>query len=81
MEKTVFKSVMEFKKRYPATIMWRVKKHCNVIQKHLNPNEKVLYAFAAQKNESALHIFDTAVLCVTSDRLLIGQDQKLYGYT
>ena len=58
MEKTVFKSVMEFKKRYPSTIMWRVKKHCNVIQKHLNPNEKV-----------------------TSDRILIGQDQILYGYT
>ena len=81
MEKTVFKRVMEFKRRYPSTIMWRVRKHCNVIQKHLNPNEKVLYAFAAQKNESALHIFDTAVLCVTSDRILIGQDQILYGYT
>ena len=81
MNKTVYQCVMEFKKRYPLTIMWRVKKHCNVIERHLNPNEKVLYAFAAQKNSEATYITDTAVLCVTSDRLLIAQDQILYGYT
>lgn len=80
MEKTVLGCVLEFKKRYPSTVMWRVKKHCMVIQKHLNPNEKVLYAFAAQMNNDPLKIFDTAVLCVTSDRILIGQDQILYGY-
>ena len=80
-EKTVLNCVLEFKKRYPNTIMWRIKKHCAVVQKHLNPGEKVLYAFAAQMNDTATNIFDTAVLCVTSDRLLIGQDQILYGYT
>ena len=32
-------------------------------------------------NNDALDIVDTAVLCVTSDRLLIAQDQILYGYT
>jgi len=79
--KSVYQHVMEFKKRYPLTIMWRVKKHCRVIERHLNPDEKVLYAFAAQKNNDATYITDTAVLCVTSDRLLIAQDQILYGYT
>ena len=77
----MYQCVMEFKKRYPMTIMWRVKKHCKVIEKHLSPKEKVLYAFAAQKNDSATYITDTAVLCVTSERLLIAQDQILYGYT
>ncbi len=81
MSKTVLQCVWEFKKRYPSTIMWRIRKHSAVIEKHLNPGEKVLYAFAAQKNDNATHIFDTAVLCVTSDRILIGQDQILYGYT
>lgn len=80
-KKSVLQCVMEFKKRYPSTIMWRIKKHCTVIEKHLNPNEQVLYAFAAQMNNSATEIFDTAVLCVTSDRIMIGQDQILYGYT
>ena len=79
--KTVLNCVMGFKKRYPMTIMWRIKKHCAVVQKHLNPGEKVLYAFAAQVNDSPTNFFDTAVLCVTSDRLLIGQDHILYGYT
>jgi len=80
-KKTVLDCVLEFKKRYPSTIMWRVKKHCSIIQKHLNPKEKVLYAFAAQKNNDAMNFIDTAVLCVTSERLIIAQDQILYGYT
>ena len=70
-KKTVLSCVLEYKKRYPFTVMWRVKKHSQVIQKHLNPGEKVLYAFAAQKNDSMTNLFDTAVLCVTSERLLI----------
>lgn len=80
-KKTVLGCVLDFKKRYPFTVMWRVKKHCEVVEKHLNPNEKVLYAFAAQMNNDATNIIDTAVLCVTSERLLIAQDQILYGYT
>ena len=32
-------------------------------------------------NNNESDIIDTAVLCVTSDRILIGQDQILYGYT
>ena len=81
MKKSVYQCVQEFKKRYPTTIMWRIKKHCAVIEKHLNPKEKVLYAFAAQMNNNATQIFDTAVLCLTSDRIMIAQDQILYGYT
>ena len=79
--KTVLGCVLDFKKRYPMTIMWRIKKHCSVVERHLNPGEKVLYAFAGQVNDSPTNFFDTAVLCVTSDRLLIGQDHILYGYT
>ena len=80
-KKTVLGCVLEFKKRFPSTEMWRVRKHCRVVEKHLNPKEKVLYAFAAQMNDDATDIIDTAVLCVTSDRILIGQDQILYGYS
>ena len=80
-KKTVLSCVLEYKKRYPFTVMWRVKKHSQVIQKHLNPGEKVLYAFAAQKNDSMTNLFDTAVLCVTSERLLISQKRLMYGYS
>ena len=79
--KTVLGCVLGFKKRYPMTIMWRVKKHSRIIEKHLNPGEKVLYACAGQKNDSLTNFFDTAVLCVTSNRILIAQDHILYGYS
>lgn len=80
-EKTVLQCVLDFKRRYPSTVMWRIKKHCRVIEKHLNPGERVLYAFAAQMNDNAMNFFDTAVLCVTTDRILIGQDRIIYGYS
>ena len=80
-KKTVLNCVMDFKKRYPTTVMWRVKQHCKIVEKHLNPGEKVLYAFAGQYNDSPTNFFDTAVLCVTSERLLIGQNHILYDYS
>ncbi len=79
--KDVYQCVKQFKKRFPSTIMWRVKKHCAIIDKHLNPDEEVLYACAGQKNDSWTNFFDTAVLCVTSKRLLIAQDHIIYGYS
>lgn len=79
--KSVLQCVKEFKNRYPSTIMWRIKKHCAVVEKHLGSDEKVLYAFAGQMNDSPIEIFDTAVCCITSNRIIIAQDQILYGYT
>ena len=77
----VYKRVLKFKNKYPKTVAWRLEKNASVIEKHLNPGEEVRYVFAAQKNDSMTNIFDTAVLCVTSDRLLIGQDHLIYGYS
>ena len=37
-------------KKYPFTIAFRLSKHCKIIDKHLNPNEKVEYLFYGQKN-------------------------------
>ena len=37
--------VREFKRRYPKTVAFRLKKHAMVVQKHLNPEEKVLFVF------------------------------------
>ena len=36
-----------FTKKYPMSIAWRVKRHCKVLDKHLNPGEEILYVFAA----------------------------------
>ena len=78
--KTCYDYVSEFKKKYPMTISFRLKKHCKVIESHLNPDEKILYAFAAQKNSSSLEIFYTNVIVLTSKRILIATKRVLWGY-
>ena len=77
---STYELVKDFKNRYPATICWRVKKHCALVDKNLNPDEKVLYAFAAQNNGAHNSIFDTAVLALTTERLIISQDRIVIGY-
>ena len=45
----IYNKVKDFKKRYPLTISWRLKAHSKVAAEHVNDDEEVLYAFAAQK--------------------------------
>ena len=63
---SVYSQVMRFKKKYPTTITHhRLKKHSQIIEKHLNPGEVVNYAFAAQKNARAYDFFETSVIVLT----------------
>ena len=78
---SVYKQVMRFKNKYPGTITHhRLSKHAEIIEKHLNPGEVVLYAFAAQKNPKALDFFETAIIAITNERILIGQKRVIFGY-
>ena len=77
---SVLEQVQEFKKKYPMTIAWRLKKNASIIDKHLNPDEKVLYVFAAQKNNNPFDIVSTAVVALTDKRLLIGRKRVVFGY-
>ena len=79
-DKTCYQFVSEFKRKYPFTIAFRIKKHCKVIESHLNPDEKVLYAFAGQKNASPLEIFYTNVVALTNKRLIVATKRILWGY-
>lgn len=67
-------------KKYPMTIAWRVKSHCKVVDKYLNPDEKILYAFAGQKNDSSINIFNTYVVVFTNKRIIICTKRVLFGY-
>ena len=77
---STYELVKTFKDKYKSTLCWRIKKHSALIDRNLNNNEKVLYAFAAQYNDSHSNIFDTAVLALTSERIIIAQDRILTGY-
>lgn len=77
----VYDQVTMFNKKYSGSVMWRIRKHSKVIEKHLNPGEEVLYSFAGQYNDNPLNIYCTVVVALTSKRILIGQKHILFGYT
>ncbi len=71
--------VLRFKRKYPGGISWRVKKHAEVVEKYLNPGEKVKYAFCAQKNDSFKEWFNTFVIAITNKRIMLGHKRLLWG--
>ncbi len=80
--KLLYEQILDFKKQYPKTVTWnRLKKHCSVIEQHLNPGEEVLYAFVGQKNEHPLDWFSTCVVALTNKRILLGQKRVIVGYS
>lgn len=79
MSKT-YNFIQEFSKKYPGTVAWRKKAHAKVIDKHLNPEEKVNYAFCAQKGFSSFDIFNTYGVAITNKRIIIAQKRLLFGY-
>lgn len=76
----VYKKLLEFKNRHPGTIAWRLRSHAQVIEKHLTPDEKVIYAFAAQKNDNPFNIITTAAVVLTNRRLLVASKRVVFGY-
>ncbi len=76
---TVYEHVKKFKEKFPLTVAWRLKKNSKIVQMHVNPDERIRYAFAAQKNET-LHFVSTCVVAITNKRILIGQKRVLFGY-
>ena len=74
---SVYEQVLEFKQKYPMTIGWRLKENASIVEKHLNPDEEVLYVFIAQKNDNPFNIFASAVVALTNKRILIGRKRVL----
>ena len=80
MENKIYKRVLKFKQKYPWTVAWRLRKNSEVVERHLNPDEEVIYAFAAQKNDNVFNIFETSVITLTNKRILIGRKRIVFGY-
>lgn len=72
--------VKKFLAKYPFTIAWRVRQHCSIIDKHLNPGEEILYIFAGQKNDRAVDIMNTYVVAFTNKRIMLATKRLLFGY-
>lgn len=69
-----------FRSKYPMTIGWRLEKNSKIILKHLYDDEKIIYAFYAQKNDNPFNILGTGVVALTNKRLIIGRDRVVFGY-
>lgn len=78
--KNCYSFIKEFKRKYPMTIAFRLKKHASIIDKHLNPGEKILYAFAAQKNYSSFDFINTYAVVLTNNRIMLATKRILWGY-
>lgn len=76
----VYEKALEFKRKNRGGIAWNLKKHCAVVEKHLNPGEEVEFAFAGQKNDTFYEFFQTCVVVLTNKRILIGQKRVVWGY-
>ena len=75
-----YKLAKDFMKKYPMTVAWRIKKHCDIIDKHLNPGEKILYLFLGQKNDRAVDLVNTNVIAFTNKRIMVGTKRVVFGY-
>ncbi|MBQ6687107.1 MAG: PH domain-containing protein [Bacilli bacterium] len=78
--KTIYPLIHKFRSSFGGGIAWRLKKHSEVVEKHLNPGEEVLYAFCGQKNSGPFEWFDTYVAVITTKRMLFGHKNLLWGY-
>lgn len=81
MDRDAYKELMLFKRKYPGSVTWfRLKKHCEIVDKHLNPDEQILFCIAGQLDNDNLSFFNTGVLALTTERIIIAQNRLLVGY-
>lgn len=76
---SVYGKVRSFKKKYPYTLAIRLKKHAKVVENIIDKDEKVLYAFCGQRNDSSSLFFDSCVVAITNKRIIVGE-KRIFGY-
>lgn len=76
----IYNKVLTFQKKYPLTIVWRLKQHAKIIETHIDEDEEIKYIFAAQKNDHAFDFLNTNIVAVTNKRIMIATKRLLFGY-
>lgn len=76
---SIYERIMEFRKKYPGGIAFRIKKHAEVVQKYIDSDEEILYAFCGQKNDSIKEIANTYAVVLTNKRILLGTKRIFWG--
>lgn len=76
----IYEKVRLFINKYPGTLAFRLKEHSKILEKHLNPDEQILYVFTGQKNATSIAVPNTFVIALTNKRLLFARKRMLFGY-
>lgn len=76
----IYNEVLKFKKKHSGTLAFRLKEHSLVMEKHINPDEEILYAFCGQKNNHSIGLPNTFVSVLTTKRLLFARKRLFFGY-
>lgn len=80
MNNSVYTLAKEFKRKYPATVAFRIRAHSKLAQKFIGSDEEVKYVFVAQKNFKSYEFINTNVIVLTNKRLLVATKRLLFGY-
>ena len=80
MQNSVYTLAKEFKRKYPATIAFRIRAHSKLAQKFIGSDEEVKYVFVAQKNFKSYEFINTNVIVLTNKRLLVATKRLIFGY-
>lgn len=80
MKNSVYTLAKEFKRKYPATIAFRIRAHSKLAQKFIGSDEEVKYVFVAQKNFKSYEFINTNVIVLTNKRLLVATKRLIFGY-
>ena len=76
----IYRLAKDFKRKYPNTIVFRLKAHAKVISQFIGDDEKILYVFVAQKNYKSYEIVNTNIVVLTDKRLVLATKRIVFGY-
>ena len=76
----IYEKALEFKKKFPLTISWRLKRHSTIIDKHLAEGEDVIYVFEGQRSTFLWDFFSTYIVVLTNKRILDAERRLIFGY-
>ena len=76
----IYEKALSFKKKFPLTISWRLKKHSSIIEKHLAEGEEVIYVFEGQRSMFLWDFFSTYIVTLTNKRILVAERRLIFGY-
>ena len=77
---SVYTLAKEFKRKYPATVAFRIKAHAKLAQRFIGSDEVIKYVFVAQKNFRSYDLINTNVIVLTNKRLLVATKRLVFGY-